>query len=249
MKQLPWLEDTGGIFPPASEAFDEPNGLLCAGGQLEPEVLLSAYSQGIFPWFDDDQPILWWSPNPRMIIEIDSFKASRSVRKLIRRGEFSFSLDTAFEQVIEDCAAPRRDDNGTWITHEMRHAYLRLHHLGFAHSVEVWQESELVGGLYGVAIGSQFFGESMFSKASNASKAALTILVEQLSRWGFALIDCQVANPHLESLGAIEIQRSDFLARIAVTCSTGRQQTHWNLDSDLTHSRGNGDPLSQKVAL
>jgi len=249
MKQLPWLEDTGGIFPPASEAFDEPNGLLCAGGQLEPEVLLSAYSQGIFPWFDDDQPILWWSPNPRMIIEIDSFKASRSVRKLIRRGEFSFSLDTAFEQVIEDCAAPRRDDNGTWITHEMRHAYLRLHHLGFAHSVEVWQESELVGGLYGVAIGSQFFGESMFSKTSNASKAALTILVEQLSRWGFALIDCQVANPHLESLGAIEIQRSDFLARIAVTCSTGRQQTHWNLDSDLTHSRGNGDPLSQKVAL
>ena len=249
MKQLPWLEDTGGIFPPASEAFDEPNGLLCAGGQLEPEVLLSAYSQGIFPWFDDDQPILWWSPNPRMIIEIDSFKASRSVRKLIRRGEFSFSLDTAFEQVIEDCAAPRRDDNGTWITHEMRHAYLRLHHLGFAHSVEVWQESELVGGLYGVAIGSQFFGESMFSKASNASKAALTILVEQLSRWGFALIDCQVANPHLESLGAIEIQRSDFLARIAVTCSTGQQQTHWNLDSDLTHSRGNDDPLSQKVAL
>jgi len=249
MKQLPWLEDTGGIFPPASEAFDEPNGLLCAGGQLEPEVLLSAYSQGIFPWFDDDQPILWWSPNPRMIIEIDSFKALRSVRKLIRRGEFSFSLDTAFEQVIEGCAAPRRDDNGTWITHEMRHAYLRLHHLGFAHSVEVWQESELVGGLYGVAIGSQFFGESMFSKASNASKAALTILVEQLSRWGFALIDCQVANPHLESLGAIEIQRSDFLARIAVTCSTGRQQTHWNLDSDLTHSRGNGDPLSQKVAL
>jgi len=249
MKQLPWLEDTGGIFPPVSEAFDEPNGLLCAGGQLEPEVLLSAYSQGIFPWFDDDQPILWWSPNPRMIIEIDSFKASRSVRKLIRRGEFSFSLDTAFEQVIEDCAAPRRDDNGTWITHEMRHAYLRLHHLGFAHSVEVWQESELVGGLYGVAIGSQFFGESMFSKASNASKAALTILVEQLSRWGFALIDCQVANPHLESLGAIEIQRSDFLARIAVTCSTGRQQTHWNLDPDLTHSRGNGDPLSQKVAL
>ena len=249
MKQLPWLEDTGGIFPPVSEAFDEPNGLLCAGGQLEPEVLLSAYSQGIFPWFDDDQPILWWSPNPRMIIEIDSFKALRSVRKLIRRGEFSFSLDTAFEQVIEGCAAPRRDDNGTWITHEMRHAYLRLHHLGFAHSVEVWQESELVGGLYGVAIGSQFFGESMFSKASNASKAALTILVEQLSRWGFALIDCQVANPHLESLGAIEIQRSDFLARIAVTCSTGRQQTHWNLDPDLTHSRGNGDPLSQKVAL
>jgi leucyl/phenylalanyl-tRNA--protein transferase len=249
MKQLPWLEDTGGIFPPASEAFDEPNGLLCAGGQLEPEILLSAYSQGIFPWFDDDQPILWWSPDPRMIIEIDSFKASRSVRKLIRRGGFSFSLDTAFEQVVAGCAAPRSDDNGTWITHEMRRAYLRLHHLGFAHSVEVWQESELVGGLYGVAIGSQFFGESMFSKTSNASKAALTILVEQLSRWGFALIDCQVANPHLESLGAIEIQRSDFLARIAVTCSTSRQQTHWNLDPDLTHSRGNGDPLSQKVAL
>ena len=247
MKQLPWLEDTGGVFPPASEAFDEPNGLLCAGGQLGPEILLSAYSQGIFPWFDDDQPILWWSPDPRMVIEIESFEASRSVRKLIRRGGFNFSLDVAFEQVIAGCAAPRRDDAGTWITHEMQSAYLRLHHLGFAHSVEVWQESTLVGGLYGVAIGSQFFGESMFSKASNASKAALAILVEQLRRWGFALIDCQVANPHLESLGAIQIQRSDFLARIAVSCAQHRQQTRWTLDEDLAHSRGNSEPRYQKV--
>lgn len=247
MKQLPWLEDTGGVFPPASEAFDEPNGLLCAGGQLGPEILLSAYSQGIFPWFDDDQPILWWSPDPRMVIEIESFEASRSVRKLIRRGGFIFSLDAAFEQVIAGCAAPRSDDAGTWITHEMQSAYLRLHHLGFAHSVEVWQESTLVGGLYGVAIGSQFFGESMFSKASNASKAALAILVEQLRRWGFALIDCQVANPHLESLGAIQIQRSDFLARIAVSCAQHRQQTRWTLDEDLAHSRSNSEPRYQKV--
>ena len=247
MKQLPWLEDTGGVFPPASEAFDEPNGLLCAGGQLGPEILLSAYSQGIFPWFDDDQPILWWSPDPRMVIEIESFEASRSVRKLIRRGEFNFSLDAEFEKVIAGCAAPRSDDAGTWITHEMQSAYLRLHHLGFAHSVEVWQESTLVGGLYGVAIGSQFFGESMFSKASNASKAALAILVEQLRRWGFALIDCQVANPHLESLGAIQIQRSDFLARIAVSCAQHRQQTRWTLDEDLAHSRGNSEPRYQKV--
>lgn len=247
MKQLPWLEDTGGEFPPASEAFDEPNGLLCAGGQLGPEILLSAYSQGIFPWFDDDQPILWWSPDPRMVIEIESFEASRSVRKLIRRGGFNFSLDEAFEQVIAGCAAPRSDDAGTWITHEMQSAYLRLHHLGFAHSVEVWQESTLVGGLYGVAIGSQFFGESMFSKASNASKAALAILVEQLRRWGFALIDCQVANPHLESLGAIQIQRSDFLARIAISCAQHRQQTRWTLDEDLAHSRGNSEPRYQKV--
>lgn len=247
MKQLPWLEDTGGVFPPASEAFDEPNGLLCAGGQLGPEILLSAYRQGIFPWFDDDQPILWWSPDPRMVIEIESFEASRSVRKLIRRGEFNFSLDAAFERVIAGCAAPRSDDAGTWITHEMQSAYLRLHHLGFAHSVEVWQESTLVGGLYGVAIGSQFFGESMFSKASNASKAALAILVEQLRRWGFALIDCQVANPHLESLGAIQIQRSDFLARIAVSCAQHRQQTRWTLDEDLAYSRGNSEPRYQKV--
>ncbi len=247
MKQLPWLEDTGVVFPPASEAFDEPNGLLCAGGQLGPEILLSAYSQGIFPWFDDDQPILWWSPDPRMVIEIESFEASRSVRKLIRRGGFNFSLDEAFEQVIAGCAAPRSDDAGTWITHEMQSAYLRLHHLGFAHSVEVWQESTLVGGLYGVAIGSQFFGESMFSKASNASKAALAILVEQLRRWGFALIDCQVANPHLESLGAIQIQRSDFLARIAISCAQHRQQTRWTLDEDLAHSRGNSEPRYQKV--
>ncbi len=249
MKQLPWLEDTGGVFPPASEAFDEPNGLLCAGGQLGPEILLSAYSQGVFPWFDDDQPILWWSPDPRMVIEIESFEASRSVRKLIRRGVFNFSLDGAFEQVIASCAAPRSEDTGTWITHEMQRAYLRLHHLGFAHSVEVWQEGELVGGLYGVAIGSQFFGESMFSKASNASKAALAILVEQLRRWGFALIDCQVANPHLESLGAIEIHRSDFLARIAVSCAQRRQQTRWTLDEDLGHSRANSGPLSQKIVL
>jgi leucyl/phenylalanyl-tRNA--protein transferase len=182
-----------------------------------------------------------------MVIEIESFEASRSVRKLIRRGGFNFSLDAAFEQVIAGCAAPRSDDAGTWITHEMQSAYLRLHHLGFAHSVEVWQESTLVGGLYGVAIGSQFFGESMFSKASNASKAALAILVEQLRRWGFALIDCQVANPHLESLGAIQIQRSDFLARIAISCAQHRQQTRWTLDEDLAHSRGNSEPRYQKV--
>jgi len=236
MKQLPWLEDSGGVFPPASEAFKEPNGLLCAGGDLVPEILLSAYSQGIFPWFDDDQPILWWSPDPRMVIELDAFEPSRSLRKLLRRGGFTFSLDTSFAQVIEGCAAPRNDDAGTWITGEMQNAYTALHNLGFAHSVEVWQNGVLVGGLYGVAIGKQFFGESMFSKVSNASKAALSTLAKQLQRWDFVLIDCQVANPHLESLGAVEIARRDFLSRIAVACSQPHAQNRWTLDTDLSKS-------------
>lgn len=234
MKPLPWLEDSGGVFPPASQAFKEPNGLLCAGGELVPEILLSAYSQGIFPWFDDDQPILWWSPDPRMVIELDAFKPSRSLRKLLRRGGFTFSLDTSFAQVIEGCAAPRNDDAGTWITGDMQNAYTALHNLGFAHSVEVWQDGALVGGLYGVAIGKQFFGESMFSKVSNASKAALSTLAKQLRRWDFALVDCQVANPHLESLGAVEIARSDFLDRIAVACSRPHAQCRWTLDADLS---------------
>ena len=234
MKQLPWLEDFGGVFPPASEAFKEPNGLLCAGGDLVPEILLSAYSQGIFPWFDDDQPILWWSPDPRMVIELDAFEPSRSLRKLLRRGGFTFSLDTSFAQVVQSCAAPRNDDAGTWITGEMQHAYTTLYDLGFAHSVEVWQDGALVGGLYGVAIGKQFFGESMFSKVSNASKAALSTLAKQLRRWDFALVDCQVANPHLESLGAVEIARSDFLDRIAVACSRPHAQCQWTLDADLS---------------
>ena len=236
MKPLPWLEDSGGVFPPASQAFKEPNGLLCAGGELVPEILISAYSQGIFPWFDDDQPILWWSPDPRMVIELDAFKPSRSLRKLLRRGGFTFSLDTSFAQVIEGCAAPRNDDEGTWITGDMQNAYTALHNLGFAHSVEVWQNGVLVGGLYGVAIGKQFFGESMFSKVSNASKAALSTLAQQLQRWGFAMIDCQVANPHLESLGAVEIARSDFLRRIAVACSQPHAQNRWTLDMDLAKS-------------
>jgi len=206
---------------------------LCAGGDLVPEILLSAYSQGIFPWFDDDQPILWWSPDPRMVIELDAFEPSRSLRKLLRRGGFTFSLDTSFAQVIQSCAAPRNDDAGTWITGEMQNAYTALHDLGFAHSVEVWQDGVLVGGLYGVAIGKQFFGESMFSKVSNASKAALSTLAKQLRRWDFALVDCQIANPHLESLGAVEIARSDFLNRIAAACSRPHAQCRWTLDADL----------------
>ena len=185
------------------------------------------------PWFDDDQPILWWSPDPRMVIELDAFEPSRSLRKLLRRGGFTFSLDTSFAQVVQSCAAPRNDDAGTWITGEMQNAYTALHDLGFAHSVEVWQDGVLVGGLYGVAIGKQFFGESMFSKVSNASKAALSTLAKQLRRWDFALVDCQVANPHLESLGAVEIARSDFLDRIAVACSRPHAQCRWTLDADL----------------
>lgn len=241
--ELRWLEDLEGNFPPVDEALEEPNGLLCAGGDLSAQTLLDAYSQGIFPWYEDDQPILWWSPDPRMIIEIAEFKPSRSVRKSMRKSGFRFSLDTCFREVILACAAPRRDDAGTWITQEMQEAYCALHEAGYAHSVEVWSDGLLVGGLYGVAIGKQFFGESMFSTTSNASKAALTQFVSQLHRWGFSLIDCQVANPHLASLGAKEIPRSDFTRRLAGAADSGADAAvaalnapspdQWQFDSDL----------------
>jgi leucyl/phenylalanyl-tRNA--protein transferase len=231
--RLPWLEDLEGVFPPVAAACSEPNGLLCAGGDLSPHTLLAAYRHGVFPWFEDDQPILWWSPDPRMIIELEGFKPSRSLTKLLRRGVFQVSVDTCFSDVIEACAAPRGADTGTWITAEMQAAYCDLWALGHAHSIEVWEGDALVGGLYGIAIGHQFFGESMFSRASNASKVGLATLATQLNRWGFEFLDCQVANPHLESLGAIEIPRAAFIARIASTCERARTPGHWALDADL----------------
>jgi leucyl/phenylalanyl-tRNA--protein transferase len=206
---IPWLKaDTP--FPPVSKALVSPNGLLCAGGDLSPQRILSAYSQGIFPWFSEGDPILWWSPDPRMVLFPEELKVSRSLRKAVARGAYETRIDTAFREVMQACAEPRDGQAGTWIVPEMVDAYTRLHEMGFAHSVESWRDGELVGGLYGMALGRAFFGESMFSRASDASKVALVKLVERLRRADFAVVDCQQATRHLASLGAREIPRSAF---------------------------------------
>lgn len=197
-------------FPDTSAALHDPNGLLAVGGDLTPEWLLAAYRRGIFPWFSDDQPILWWSPSPRCIVRPESTTFSRSLRKVIRQGRYTVTFDQAFAQVLDGCAAPRAQESGTWITEDMRDAYLEMHQLGHAHSVEAWLDDDLVGGLYGLAIGRVFFGESMFHRATDASKVAFAHLVRQLDQWGCRLIDCQVTNPHLQSLGATEVSRADF---------------------------------------
>jgi len=208
-----WLPagNTGMEFPDASLALTEPDGLLAAGGDLSPQRLLNAYRNGIFPWYSDGQPILWWSPDPRTVLYPEKPKISRSLRKVLRQQRFELSYDRAFEQVIRACAEPRREEAGTWITAAMKQAYTELHRLGHAHSVECWQNNALVGGLYGVSIGRVFFGESMFSRATDASKVAFVTLARQLAQWNFALVDCQVYSPHLASLGACIIPRAEFL--------------------------------------
>ena len=210
MSQIPWLDCDHLGFPPLEQALTSPNGLLAAGGDLRPERLLHAYRHGIFPWYEDGQPILWWSPSPRTVIFPSRLHVSRSLRKTLRRGTFTVTADTAFARVIDTCADIRSGAEGTWITGEMRRAYCELHRLGYAHSVEAWLEDRLAGGLYGIAIGRVFFGESMFSLARDASKVAFVHLLQQLRVWGFNLVDCQVASDHLFSLGAEEIPRQQF---------------------------------------
>ncbi len=198
------------IFPRPELAEDD--GLLAAGGDLSKERLLLAYSLGIFPWYSDGSPILWWSPEPRLVLIPEELKVSRSLRQIIKKAIFTVTMDTAFDEVIRNCAEINRPgQQGTWITEEMIEAYIRLHSAGYAHSVESWQDGELVGGLYGIALGKAFFGESMFAKKSNASKVAFVILVERLSKSGFSFIDCQVTTEHLKNLGAKEISRKNFL--------------------------------------
>ena len=219
---IPWL-DAHTPFPPVSRALATPNGLLAAGGDLSTARLLDAYRQGIFPWYGDDQPILWWSPDPRMVLVPAEFRLRRSLAKRIRNAGFEVRVDTCFSAVMEACAAPRDGEPGTWITPEMVAAYTALHHAGHAHSVEVWQDGALVGGLYGVALGRMFYGESMFSRVSDASKVAAAHLARQLDRWNFGLIDCQMKTAHLASLGAREMPRRDFIARVeALTAETVR---------------------------
>lgn len=201
-------------FPPVELALQEPNGLLCAGGDLSPVRLLNAYRHGIFPWYSPGEPILWWSPNPRTVFYPESFKISRSLAKTLRNGNFDIRLDTAFPQVMQGCAAPRPGQNGTWIDEAMQRAYMELHTLGHAHSVETWRNGELVGGLYGVTLGRVFYGESMFSKKADASKIALAHLCRFLKTRGYAMIDCQMKTAHLASLGAVEIPRQQYIRHL-----------------------------------
>lgn len=207
---LSWLRADDLGFPPLNKALREPNGLLAAGGDLRAERLLAAYRHGCFPWYQDGQPLLWWSPDPRTVLFPDELHVSRSLGKCLRQQRFSVTFDQDFAAVIQACSGPRAYADGTWITRDMQAAYRTLHGLGYAHSVEVRQGSELVGGLYGLAIGRLFFGESMFSRADNASKVGFVTLVKQLARWGFALIDCQMPTEHLHSLGARAISRERF---------------------------------------
>jgi len=225
------LRPNDSSFPAAELALKEPNGLLAIGGDLSPARLLSAYLHGIFPWFSDDSgPIMWWSPDPRAVIFPDRVKVSRSLRRTLARGAFEIRLDTEFDEVVRGCAAPREGDPRTWITPAIRAAYGELHRLGYAHSVETWAGSELVGGLYGVSIGRMFFGESMFARRTDASKVALVRLTAQLIRWHFELIDCQVMNPHLQSLGAIEMPRREFLARLRNNPQHVTRRGLWQFD-------------------
>lgn len=210
LTMLTWLSRDTLDFPPLDTALRDPNGLLAAGGDLSAERLVQAYRHGCFPWYQDDQPILWWSPDPRTVLFPDELHVSRSLRKFIRQGHYEVTFDQDFAAVIQACAAPRAYAEGTWITDQMQAAYLKLHRQGFAHSVEVRRDGELVGGLYGLAMGQLFFGESMFSRADNASKTGFVHLVQHLRHAGFALIDCQMPTEHLHSLGARAITRATF---------------------------------------
>jgi len=212
---IPWLSAQS-PFPPLEAALAEPGGLLAAGADLSPERILAAYRQGIFPWYSDGQPILWWSPDPRMVLHVAEFRVSRSLRKQVRAGTFETRVDTDFRAVIGACArTPREGQGGTWITPEMADAYCELHRRGYAHSVESWRDGRLVGGLYGIALGRVFFGESMFAHETDASKVALVALVAQLQRLGVPLIDCQQETAHLATFGARPIPRARFAAQLA----------------------------------
>ena len=207
---ITWLNRASLKFPPLHKALREPNGLLAAGGDLSAARLVAAYRHGCFPWYQDGQPLLWWSPDPRTVLLPNNLHISRSLRKVLRSDLFSVTFDRNFTDVIHACSEPRKDEDGTWITSEMQAAYFALHAQGHAHSVEVWQQDQLVGGLYGIAIGQLFFGESMFSRTSNASKVGFVTLVSALKAAGFVLIDCQMPTAHLISLGAKSIRRSEF---------------------------------------
>jgi leucyl/phenylalanyl-tRNA--protein transferase len=227
---IPWLE-TDDPFPPLEAALSEPAGLLAAGADLSPGRLVAAYARGIFPWFNPGDPILWWSPDPRMVLLPAELHVRRSLRKRLQQPGLEVRVDTAFREVITACGAPRKSGPGTWITAPMADAYCTLHALGVAHSVETWIDGHLAGGLYGIALGRVFFGESMFTRAPDASKIAFVHLVRQLQRWNFGLIDCQMRTEHLASFGAREIPRAAFAARLA----------------ELLHYEADGGPVERAL--
>jgi leucyl/phenylalanyl-tRNA---protein transferase len=232
---LCWIrpEDPPEAFPDAARALRDPDGLLAVGGDLSPARLLYAYRHGIFPWYHADQPILWWSPDPRAVLFPADIHISRSLRRRIAAGGYRAGFDAAFDEVMAACASarPQQPEGGTWISPAMQAAYAELHRLGHAHSVEIWMDGELAGGLYGVALGRVFFGESMFSRRSDASKLALVCLARQLEAWGYALIDCQVHSAHLESLGSLLIPRSRFLELLDEHCAAPGHPLPWRMGS------------------
>lgn len=219
-------------FPPVEQALDEPDGLLAVGGCLSVPRLLNAYRQGIFPWYGPDEPLLWWSPDPRMVLFPEKFKTSRSLRKTLNRQCFEVSYDLTFASVIAACAEPRVCDTGTWISPDMKKAYTELHQSGYAHSIEVWQNKNLVGGLYGVALGQVFYGESMFHQRTDASKVGFAYLVNKLREWNYHLIDCQVQTEHLISLGAEEIAREHFISLLNNFCNQQPLTHAWRRQSE-----------------
>lgn len=255
---IEWLDpfDPLAPFPPVDRALREPDGLLAAGGDLNPVRLLNAYRQGIFPWYEDDQPILWWSPDPRAVLYPECLHISRRLRRTLRRPNWTATFDGAYADVIAACAAPRHGARGTWITREMRVAYNELHAQGHAHSVEIRDDDGiLIGGLYGVAIGRAFFGESMFSWRADASKIAITALLRHLQAWGYPLLDCQLPSPHLTRLGAQMMPRWMFLKQIDEACRRPGRASPWQIDPDLDISdwrpagdRSDGAKLKNVVA-
>lgn len=237
--RLHWLDprDPQQPFPPAHQAMRDPNGLLAIGGDLSVARLIRAYSAGIFPWYNPDEPILWWSPDPRAVLVPESLKVSRSLSRSIRREDYAVTLDLAFARVLLECSGARARGRGTWLGPEMREAYEELHACGYAHSVEVWRAGELVGGLYGVSLGRVYFGESMFSRADDASKIGLYWLCQQLQAWEFPLIDCQVGSAHLKSLGAQDVSRERFINLLRVAVDLPPRTGRWRFDLAVPTSR------------
>jgi len=230
---LPELDKSDFSFPIVNTALKDPDGLLAFGGDLSPKRLIKAYQQGIFPWFEQEQPILWWSPSQRMVIKPGEMHISRSLKKSLRRAQVKFTINTAFAQVILACAQPRNYSQDTWINIRMQRAYQKLHELGYAHSVEVWQDGILAGGLYGLSIGNIFCGESMFHSCTDASKFAFIALQQHLLSINYQLIDCQLHNPHLESLGAVEVPRNNFIEILQQHAETQPNPEHWHAQ-DIT---------------
>jgi leucyl/phenylalanyl-tRNA--protein transferase len=228
---IPFLA-TDDPFPPVRIARRHPNGLLAAGGDLSVPRLLDAYRQGIFPWYSEGEPILWWSPDPRMVLVPGEVRVSRSLAKALRNRDYEIRVDSAFGEVVEACAAPRSGNGGTWITGDVRAAYSRLHRAGRAHSVETWIDGRLAGGLYGVAIGRMFYGESMFSRAADASKMALVYLARQLERWRFGMIDCQMITAHLASMGGREMPRAQFGQALAELINYADPPAPWRFEME-----------------